>query len=129
VDGVGEADDGVDGADAEGGVGFEVEDAGDVLEGSGEGEVGFGGFVLSVGAPDGVVPGLDVGLVEPEEGFEGVFFAEGGEGNGVAAGAEEGGELGAVFGGEARGGGEHGTKIRHLIALVNTKNRICSALS
>ena len=125
MDGVGEADDGVDGADAEFGVGFEVEDAGDVFEGAREGEAGFGLLVLAVGGADGVVPGLDAGLSQPDERFEGVFFAEVSEGDGVAAGAEEGGEFGAVFGGEGGGGGEHGTKIRNLIGRVNTERGIC----
>ena len=89
MDGVSEADHCVDRADAEGGVGFEVEDAGDVLESPCEGEAGFGLLVLAVGGLDELVPGLDVGLGEPDQSLEGVFFAEGGEGDGVASGAEE----------------------------------------
>jgi hypothetical protein len=147
VDGVGEFDDGVDGADAEGGVGLEVEDARDVLEGAHEGGVGFEGLVLAVGGADGFVPGLDVGLVEPEESFEGVFFTEVGEGHGVAAGAEEEGESLAVLAaehgqaGESRcrmwdvgcrsgrefwfGGGEHGQNVRVLTCRVNAERGIC----
>lgn len=74
LDCVGQADDGVDGAEAKGGVGFEVQDARGVFQGSREGEVHFGFAVVFVGGADGVVEGLDVWLGEPGEDVERVFL-------------------------------------------------------
>jgi hypothetical protein len=125
--GVGEADDGVDGADADGGVGFEVQDAGDVSEGSGEGLLGVGFAVGLVGGGDSGVPGLDVGLGGPDEEFGGVFVAQAAEGDEVAHGAEEKVDALAVLGvgeGLELSSGGHSVECKGFICKGNPDLRI-----
>ncbi len=95
-DGLAEADDGVDGAEAGAGVGDRGEGGLEVFERVGEGV----GDLLFAGASDdgleGLDPGLDLRLLGPEKGFAGGEGAGVGKGEEVAAGAEELVEKGPV---------------------------------
>ena len=111
LDRVGEADDGVDGADAEGGVGFEVQDAGDVSQGTREGLLGVGFAVVAVGGARWRRGRAWMwGWVSQTRRVRGSLRQAAG-GDGVGVGAEEEVEAGVVLGGEGLRSGDFGLRI------------------